>query len=250
MQRLLFLLAVLSIAFSVLPASASADQPAAQRHLVYTFDVGIQSDSHDTNSAVGFNGMANGGNGGEVTGSGHSTYGGTGSDMGQILVDVQGIEADGGLVVSVAEKAKNYRSAGSTPCVVYASTNVVCGVGTVNPEEISVLRTMSPHFFEPSDLDANKHWHEGSDAAGIGIDYRVAANDNGILTIEAQRNEKFQGSMRGTMSSTAKYTYDMNKLMPTAITEYTTIRQETGPGQYSNITIDFKANLATDSAKG
>jgi hypothetical protein len=42
----------------------------------------------------------------------------------------------------------------------------------------------------------------------------------------------------------------MSKLMPTAITEYTTIREETGPGQYSNITIDFKASLATDSGKG
>ncbi|MBV8638970.1 MAG: hypothetical protein JO322_12875, partial [Candidatus Eremiobacteraeota bacterium] len=93
-------------------------------------------------------------------------------------------------------------------------------------------------------------WHEGSDAAGIGIDYTVMGIDNGIVTIDAQRNEKFQGSTRGTTSSTAKYTYDMNKLMPTAITEYTTIREETGPGQYSNITIDLKATLATDSGKG
>lgn len=250
MQRLLFLLAVLSIAFSVSPAPAAADQPAAQRHLVYTFDVGIQNDSHDTNSAVRFNGTSNGGAGGEVTGTGDTAYGGTGSDMGQILVDVQGIETDGGLVVSVSEKAKNYRNAGATACVVYGNTNVVCGTGTVNPEEIDVLRTMSPHFFEASDLDANKHWHEGSDAAGIGIDYTVAANNNGILTINAQRNEKFQGAVRGTTSSSAKYTYDMNKLLPTAITEYTTIREETGPGQYSNITIDFKATLATDSDKG
>lgn len=250
MQRLLFLLAVLSIAFSVSPASASADQPAAIRHLVYTFDVGVQSDSHDTDSAVRFNGTANGGNGGEVTGTGDTSYGGVGSDMGQILVDVQGIETDGGLVVSVSEKAKNYRNAGATACVVYANTNVVCGVGTVNPEEISVLRTLSPHFFDPSYLDAKKHWHEGSDAAGIGIDYTVTAMNNDVVTIDAQRSEKFQGSSRGSQESTAKYTYDMDKLMPTSITEYTTIRVETGPGQYSNITIDLKANLASDDSKG
>ncbi|MBV8638339.1 MAG: hypothetical protein JO322_09655 [Candidatus Eremiobacteraeota bacterium] len=247
MQRLLFLLAVLSIAFSVSPASAAADQPAAQRHLVYTFDVGIQNDSHDTNSAVRFNGE---GNGSVVTGTGDTQYQGTGSDMGQISVDVQGVETDGGLVVSVSEQAKKYRTAGATTCVVYANTNVVCGAGTVNPEEISVMRTLSPHFFDSTALDAKKHWHEGSDAAGIGIDYTVMGIDNGIVTIDAQRNEKFQGSTRGTTSSTAKYTYDMNKLMPTAITEYTTIREETGPGQYSNITIDLKATLATDSGKG
>ncbi len=245
MQRLLYFLAVLGIAFSTLPAPAAADTPAAQRHLVYAFNVGIHSDSSETTSAVkGLTG------GGTATGSGRSNYGGTGSDKGQINVDVQGTESDGGLVVSVAEKATNYRTAAPVTCVVYANTNVVCGAGIVNPEEISVLRTLSPHFFDPTNLDAKKHWHEGSDAAGVGIDYTIAGMDNGILTINAERTEKFQGSQRGSTQSTAKYTYDMNKLMPTAISEYTTIRDETGPGQYTNVTIDFKASLAGDSGKG
>ncbi len=249
MQHLLFYLAVLSIAFSVSPASASADQPAAQqRHLVYAFNVGIQNDSHDTNSAVRNTGA--GLNGTTVFGTGDTQYLGTGSDKGQIMVDVQGVEQDGGLVVGVAEKAQNYRSASSVTCVVYSNTNVVCGTGTVNPEEISVLRTLSPHFFDPSALDAKKHWHEGSDAAGIGIDYTVAAMNNGILTIDAERRQSFQGSTRGTTQSTATYLYDMNNFMPTAISEYTMIREETGPGQYSNITIDLKVNLASDSGKG
>ncbi len=247
MQRLISFLAVLSIAFSASPAPASADQPAATRHLVYTFDVGIQNDSHSTDAAVQGVGR---GNGGTVTGTGDTQYLGTGSDQGQIAVDVQGVETDGGLVVSVSEKAKNYRTAAPVTCVVYANTNVVCGTGVVNPEEMSVMRTLSPHFFDPTSLDAKKHWHEGSDAAGIGIDYTVAAMNNGILTIDAERTEKFQGSTRGSTQSSAKYVYDMNKLMPTAITEYTTIREETGPGAYSNITIDFKASLANDSGKG
>jgi hypothetical protein len=248
MQRLLFLLAVLSIAFSASPARVSADQPAAQRHLVYTFDVGVQSNSNEESAAV--QGTGAGQNGGTVTGMGHNTYGGTGSDKGQIVVDVQGVESDGGLVVNVAEKATNYRTAAPVTCVVYANTNVVCGTGNVNPEEISVMRTLSPHFFDPTALDAKKHWHEGSDAAGVGIDYTVASINDNILTINAERTEKFQGSSRGNTQSTAKYVYDMSKLMPTAITEYTTIRDETGPGQYTNVTIDFKANLATDSGKG
>ncbi len=247
MQRLFYYLAVLSIAFSASPAPVSADQPAAQRHLVYAFDVGIQSNSNEEDSAV--KGTGAGANGGTVYGNGHNNYGGTGSDKGQILVDVQGVETDGGLVVSVAEKATNYRTAAPVTCVVYANTNVVCGTGTVNPEEISVMRTLSPHFFDPTALDAKKHWHEGSDAAGIGIDYTVTAMDNGILSISAERVEKFQGSSRGGTQSSAKYTYDMNRLMPTSITEYTTIRDETGPGQYTNITIDLKASLAGDSGK-
>ncbi len=247
MQRLLSLVAVLCIAFSASPVTASADQPAAQRHLVYAFDVGIQNDSHSTDAAVQGTGQ---GNGGTVTGTGDTQYLGTGSDKGQIIVDVQGVEQDGGLVVNVAEKAQNYRTAAPVTCVVYANTNVLCGTGTVNPEEMSVLRTLSPHFFDPSALDAKKHWHEGNDAAGIGIDYTVAAMNGGIVTINAERQEKFQGSTRGSTQSTAKYTYDMNKLMPTAISEYTTIREETGPGQYSNITIDLKANLASDTGKG
>ena len=248
MQRLISLLAVLSIAFSASPAPVSADQPAAQRHLVYAFDVGIQNDTHDTNSAV--QGVNSGVNGGTVFGTGDTQYLGTGSDKGQILVDVNGLETDGGLVVNVSEKAEHYRTAAPVTCVVYANTNVVCGTGVVNPEEISVMRTLSPHFFDPTSLDAKKHWHEGSASAGIGIDYTIMAMDNGILTIDAERSEKFQGSARGSTQSTAKYVYDMNKLMPTAITEYTTIREETGPGAYSNITIDFKASLATDSGKG
>lgn len=247
MQRILSYLAVLGIAISASPASVSADTPAAQRHLVYAFDVGIQSNSHETDSAV--KGVGEG-NGGTVTGTGDTNYGGTGSDKGQISIDVQGVEQDGGLVVSVSEKANNYRTAAAVACVVYPNTNVVCGSGTVNPEEISVLRTLSPHFFDASNLDAKKHWHEGSDAAGIGIDYTVASMDNGIVTINAERTQKYQGSMRGSEQATAKYTYDMNKLMPTAITEYTTIRQETGAGQYTNITIDFKASLASDNGKG
>ena len=239
MQRVAVTTAALLLAMSRV---APADAP-AKRHLVYAFTVGVASDQHDQDSSVRYNGM-NGAGGQAVYGTGDTSYKGNASDSGQITVDYQGIEADGGLVVSVAEAARDRTSAAST-CVVYASTNVRCLGNLVNPEEFSVLRTLAPKFFDPSALDANRHWKVVAEAAGVEINFTATPQGGTVMTIDSQRNEK-RGNGEST-AATAKYTYDYSRDLPTQLKEYTTLREQSGVGKYTNITVDVTANLVSDS---
>ena len=242
MQRLLFLgvVAVLTATFAV-PATADT-----KRHLVYNFTIGVNSDQHDKDSSVKF---ANGPGGKmiDLYGTGDTSYKGTLSDSGQVIVDYQGVESDGGLVVNVSEEARTNRTSVPTACVIYSNTNVVCGGSNVNPEEITVLRTLSPRFFDPTLLDANRHWQIPISASGAGgaIDFTASPQGVGVMTIDSQRNLKTTAG--DTTSATAKYTYEYQRLLPTTLKEYTTERHEIGVGQYVNITIDVTATLVTDS---
>ncbi len=242
MQRLLSSLGVVGIAFAVLGSAASADTPASKRHLVYSFNVGITNDTREATSAIA-----------AVTGrsnSGQASYNGMASDKGEITVDISGVEPDGGLVLTVSETARTNRSAAPVTCVVYSNTNVLCGSGQVNPEETAIIRTLSPKFFDPSALDAKRHWHIEGGNGSVEMDFTVTPQSNGMLTIDGERKETIGGANRGTVSASAKYVYDSAKYMPQSLTEYTTIRQETGPGQFANITTDITAQLVSDSNGG
>jgi hypothetical protein len=234
-------LAALALAISAVPAHA--DQT-VQRHLVYNFSVGVQNDTHDTDASARLSGGPNGGN---LNGTGDTSYMGVGSDKGTIPIDVMGVEPDGGLVVSVSEIGQNSRRATAVECVVYPTTNVVCASGEVFPEELAVIRTLSPKFFDPSTLDAQHHWHQGSAAAGVSLDFTAGAPAGTIVPISEIDDEKVQGGQGSTMHGTDTYSYDMGKNVSTQLKEYDTIRKQMGPGQYSNIIIDITAQLATDS---
>jgi len=228
MQQIIRFSAMLVIAVFVSSAAASA-QTKPLRHIVYDFSVGFQTR----------NIMAN------TSGDGNSEQAANDSDKGEIVVDISGVEPDGGLVLTVAEKAlDNKRNSGASTCVVYANTNVVCS-GSPNPEELSVVRTLSPKFFDPSNLDANHHWQVSNPSAGVQIDFtaNVAAGST-TVAITAERNEKAPGG--NSSHSEGKYSYDMVKLLPTTISEYQTVRQQAGTS-YSTIIIDMSATLATDS---
>src|SRR5580658_7861460 len=96
---------------------------APERVLVYSFTVGLNNRTTDTaNEYTNVQKNAN-------------------SDLGTITVSVVGLEADGGLVVNVAEEARTNRSIAPATCVVYSNTNVICGAAVVTPEETSVLRS-------------------------------------------------------------------------------------------------------------
>jgi hypothetical protein len=231
-------LSALVFALFAVPAMAQT----VQRHLVYSFTVGVQNDTHDTDASSKFTA------GGTVNGTGDTSYKGTASDAGTIPVDVFGVDAQGGLVVKVSEiGTRGNRNAAAVECVVYATTNLVCASGQVFPEELLVIRTLSPKFFDPTALDAKRHWHQGSDAAGVSLDFTAGAPVGTVVPITEDDNEKVAGVQGSTMHGTDTYSYDMTKSVSTQLKEYDTIRKETGPGQYANIIVDITAQLATDS---
>lgn len=239
-SRIVPVLAVLALTVTALPAAAQT----VQRHLVFSFSVGVQNDTHDTDASSK---MSNDLGGANVNGTGDTSYMGVASDKGTIPVDVFGVEPDGGLVVKVSEDGGNVRRAAAVECVVYATTNVICASGLVFPEELAVIRTLSPKFFDPSALDAKHHWHQGSDTAGVSLDFTAGTPAGTVVPISEEDNEKVAAGQSSTMHGTDSYSYDMSKNVSTQLKEYDTIRKQMGPGQYANIIIDITAQLATDS---
>lgn len=236
-----------ALAALLLAATAVTSASAAGRALVYNFTFGVDNQTTEAASANGF------GSGPGVfepiaDTNGRNEYNGKASDRGQIFVDVKGIEPDGGLVVEVSEKAQNRRSAGAVPCVVYASTNVRCGEGMVNPEEIAVIRTFSPHFFDASQLDAKGHWQIENRDAGVKIDFTATPASDGLFQITSERNETLGGQNRGSVVTSAKYVYDPTRYVPNSLTEYATYRQSTATGAFSTTTVNVTAQLV-DAAK-
>jgi hypothetical protein len=239
--RIIPALAAIGLTLAALPAAA---QQTVQRHLVFDFTVGVQNDTHDTDASSK---MVNDAGGANANGTGDTSYLGIASDKGTIPVDVFGVEPDGGLVVKVSEDGQNVRKAAAVECVVYPTTNVICASGQVYPEELAVVRTLSPKFFDPSTLDAKHHWHQGSEAAGVSLDFIAGTPAGTIVPISENDDEKVQGGQGSTMHGTDTYSYDMAKNVATQLKEYDTIRKQMGPGQYANIIIDITAQLATDS---
>jgi hypothetical protein len=243
MKQTIVLLAA-AVGLAALAAPASAQQQPVQRHLVYNFSVGVQNDSHSTDASMK---LLNGG--GTAYGTGDTSQASLVSDNGTIDVDVFGVEPDGGLVVKVDEHAlRTNRTLNPVECVVYPTTNTVCGAGDVNPEEMAVLKTLSPKFFDPGALDAKHHWHQGSDAAGISLDFTAGTPSGNVVPISLDDNEKIGGGSGGsTLHGTDTYSYDMAKTVATELKEYDMIRKQTGAGQYTNVIINITATLSTDT---
>jgi len=242
-MSLRFVPALLGVALAISAVPASADQT-VQRHLVYDFTVGVQNDTHDTDASSRMNNEAGGAN---VNGTGDTSYMGVASDKGTIAVDIFGVEPDGGLIVKVSENGQNTRKASPVECVVYPTTNTICASGQVFPEELAVIKTLSPKFFDPAALDAKHHWHQGNDAAGVSLDFTAGAPAGTVIPISEDDNEKVAGGQGNVLHGTETYSYDMSKNLSTQLKEYDTIRKQMGAGQYSNIIIDITAQLATDS---
>jgi len=146
MKRLL----ALTIA-GVFVASSAAMSPAQEnppiRHLVYDFAVGIESTLTVHDSGIG-QGGERGGPPGIPSGTGVNDVRGGTSDEGTITVDVRQQSADGGLVVSVSEVAKNARTAKPALCALYGyNLTVVCDPNVkINEEEIALLRVLGRNF--------------------------------------------------------------------------------------------------------
>ncbi|MHB8147807.1 MAG: hypothetical protein ACYDGM_11200 [Vulcanimicrobiaceae bacterium] len=236
-----------TLAISVCACVPVHAQTKSLRHLVYAFSVGQQGDQHDTDSASGNSG---GPNGAPVTGSGSTDYNANVSDKGTISIDVMGIQPDKGLVVTVSEAGQNGRNAAADTCVVFANTSTTCqNPQGVNPEEISVIRLLAPHFYDPSQLDAKQHWHEGgaSKEGSTSIDFTVTKNVNDMLTISEHRRVTQTGIGAMTVNADSTILYDVKHFVPTSIKEYSTLHKQQPAGGYFDQTSDTELTLQSDS---
>jgi hypothetical protein len=254
------LVAALLVGALATPAHA---QEAPQRHLVYNFTLGVQSDAHDKQSQVQWSNPVNGPTEGSkldqpgtapagpdammVTGTGDEQHLGVASDKGTISVDVNGMRSDGGLQVEVSETGQTYRKAAPMVCAVYATTKIACA-GEILPEEAAVLSTLSPSFFDPSRLDSKNRWHEDGGVPGVSLEFRASAPSGSVITIDETKNAQVAGGLGGTTAGSATFTYDTVRRVTTALKAYDTERPTQGqPGQYSNIILDITATLASDT---
>jgi hypothetical protein len=234
--------AIVCGALFCLPAGAAIAQAPPTRHLVYDFTVGVANDDVKQNNAAQWDGMSTSPE--VVNGPGYDDKSLKATDKGQIMVDVNGVQSDGGLMVTVSETARTNRSQGPVTCVVYADTRELCSVSDVQPEEQAVLRALSPKFFDANALDANHHWQVSHGTSKT--DFTADPGTDGVSV--AITSERVQNATNGSSVVVhAKYAYDTAKRIPTSMTEYQTMRQQNGAGEYSTVIVDTTATLVSDS---
>jgi hypothetical protein len=222
--------------------TATAGQPI--RTLVYSFSYGSQNTVTTRDSA----------NQAETLGDPHSgmanQYSGALGDRGTMTVDVLREQPDRGLVVTIAEQGENTRSAPAAICVVYGNTNVICDPNkTVNPEEYTLLRFLGSNFVDPTHIDEKGHWGIDESHGGMTVKagYAIARNDDGIMTIDETRSIRNAHQANVTTDVQTQIGYDYTRLVPTAIKEYVTQRQDRGVGGTSVTIYQTVLKLVSDS---
>jgi hypothetical protein len=225
----------------LLPLEALAQASKPLRHLVYTFTWGTSTDLQMQSSGM----TEHGG----TSGSGTSDFGGGTQDKGTITVDVMREQPDRGLVLSVSEQAQGERSALPTTCVVFGNTNVICdSSGKVNAEELALVRLLGPTFVDPAQIDAKQHWRVQENTPDLSTvsDFTIGANSNGILKIAETRAVTGSGSRPYTREVTSAIGYDVNRTIPTSVTEDSTERSERS-NEYQTIKSQTTLQLEADS---
>jgi hypothetical protein len=225
---------------STIAAGAVANAPAAPiRHTVYSFTYLTQSDLTEQTSGL---------EGGPESGMKH--YGAGTQDQGTVTVDVNGVQADGGLLVSVSESARQDRSAAPVTCAVYGDTRVVCEPDKkVNEEEYSLLRFMGRQFFDPSKLDPRQHWHIASDSNGFSMasDFTVSGGTTSAESITEQTTVKAGGSQPFTTTTDGKIMYNADLTIPISISQDSFQRQSQGMGMDNLQHTQIELHLQSDS---
>jgi len=238
-----FFVAIFGAITVLLMTGASFAAPVPLRHLVYNFKVGIQSSATQHDS--GFSGDGGGG------GSGVSDSKSSSADEGQIVIDVTGASADGGIELSVSESAKETRSSVPTTCVVYgANLAIICDQnGKVNDEEFAIIRYIGRNFIAPGAITAGSKW-QVADTLSSGTElnnFTVTSSQDGLITIDEARTQKVAGAggfdqtITGTIAYNAKYT------VPTALHEMAVKRQNQGAQDYMTVRTFTDLTLASDS---
>jgi hypothetical protein len=244
-MKTLLITALFAVAIVRAPASA-VEVP---RHLIYSFTFGVQGSDSSRDSATvesnGENGLVG------TSGSGISHYQGSVGDTGTMNVDITGQESDGGVVVSISENGKDTRKAPAATCVVYANTSVLCDPNkTVNEEEYTLLRFLSPNFVDPTRMDAQQRWHvsQSSQRSTVSADYGIEHSANGMLSIKETRSIRGQGPGVATVDGQTSILYDFNSRVPASIDEYVTQRTERGVAGNSTSVFQTTLKLVSDSS--
>lgn len=232
-MKRLFAYVLAAFAIVVCAGVPAHAQTKSLRHLVFSFSVGQQGDQHRQNLNYG-----------------SADFAGNASDKGTITADIMGIQPDHGLVVSISEAGQNGRNAAPDTCVAFADTITTCqNPQGVTPEEIAIVRLLAPHFYDPSQLDAKQHWHEGgtSKDGSTSIDFTVTKNANGMLTISEHRVVVQKGIQAANINADSTIQYDVQHFVPTALKEYSTMRQQRPTGGYFDQNTDIEIHLQSDS---
>jgi hypothetical protein len=226
---------------AVLSAGIARADTQPVRHLVYNFDITMNTISTVHDSGI---------DGGPVSGASNYNSGAQ-MDQGTITVDVMQVQPDTGLVVKIAENARNRRDAVPTLCVTYGNGAVVCDQshGQLNEEEMNLLRFLGRNFVNPALIDAHNHWRYASTDAQSSEtnDYTIGKTTGDLLDISYQRVLKVQGAQGFDATTDGTLTYNKAMTMPVAIKEQTTTRKNTGSGNYDTVRQDMSFTLAQDS---
>lgn len=227
-------LGVSILAFVTAAAAARADAPPL-RHLVYSFT--YESDQHGA--------VPN-----EPGSTGNRSYNGSLNDMGTISVDVLREASDRGLVVVVAEQGQSTRRAAPATCAVYGSTEVVCDPSKqLNSEEYTLMRFLGANFFDPNLLDAKQHWtisHTRGNTK-VNADYTVMSTDGDVLKIGETRHVEDTTEGSTTIDTQAKLDYNVKRLIPISVDEYTIEEQHSGYLGTTKTTYQTTLKLVSDS---
>jgi hypothetical protein len=230
----------LAAAAALTATAALADAGKPVRHLVYNFDVTLNSTSTVHDSGIG---------GGPVSGS--TDYHAGNMDKGQIIVDVVTVQPDNGLVVNVSERAENTRNSVPTMCVAYGNGAVVCDQshGDVNEEEMSLLRVIGKDFVNQALIDSKHHWQyaQSTSDAKETNDYTIDSTSGDLLAITYQRYLKVATGQPFEATTNGKLHYNEKMTVPTSLSEDTITRKNTGGGNYDRIEQRVTLTLASDS---
>jgi len=231
-MRLALGMAILACACA--PAVARADAPPL-RHLVYSFTYEQRQEGSVTS---------------EPGSTGNRTYTGTLDDQGAMTVDVLREAPDRGLVVVVSEQGQYTRRASPATCAVYGNTMVACDPSkAMNAEELTLLRFLGANFYDPNLVDPKQRWSIAQNKGGTTVtaDYVIESNDGGVMKISETRRVESTGQGSITVNTQTKIDYDANRLLPTAIDEYTTEDQHSGVLGVSMTTYQTTLKLVSDS---
>lgn len=231
----------LAAAAALTAGAALADGATPIRHLVYKFDVTLSTTATVHDSGIGGDGPS----------SGSSEYHSGASDEGTITVDVMQVQPDTGLVVQIAEQARNRRDAVPTECVTYGNGAVICDQshGQLNEEEMNLLRFLGRNFVNSSLIDVHNHWQYASNdpQSSETNDYTIGKTAGDMLDINYQRVLKVTGAQAFNATTDGSMTYNKALSMPVSVKEETMTRKNTGAGNYDTVRQDMTFTLSQDS---
>ncbi len=232
----------------LLPSVARADSTAGQLVYNFTYSASQHVTARDSNDSAETVSSETG----NITGgsNGISHYGGSLDDKGTMTVQILGKQADGGVIVSIAEQGQNIRRAPSATCVVYGNTRAICDPNkTVYTEEYTLLRFMGSNFIDPNVVDAKRHWQitQNSPTMNVTADYILGPTTTSNVQVSETRKIRQSGGGSLTTDTEAKIGYDMSRSVPTSVDEYVTQRHDNGVVGTSTTIYQTTLQLVSDT---